>query len=62
LSDGISSGGFGPAVITWSDLQSWKLAMGIELAPWESRALVQLGSLRAAIAAEANPPARPAAS
>ncbi len=61
LSQGIGSGGFGPAVVTWADLRAWRFQMGIELAPWEARALVMLGSLRASIASEQTAKTAPGA-
>lgn len=55
ISDGISPGGFGPAVVTWNDLYCWRAQMGIDLAPWETRAIVRLGNLRAVVASEKTP-------
>ena len=54
LSLGIAPTGFGPAVITWETLRSWREIMGIDLEAWEARALVMLGMLRASIAAEST--------
>ena len=59
VSCGIASGGFGPAVVTWTDLYSWRWQMGIDLLPWEARAIIDLGSLRAVIASEKPPTAQP---
>jgi hypothetical protein len=65
LTLGIAPTGFGPAVITWEALRSWREVMGIDLEAWEARALVFLGMLRASIAAESSkttdkpPPPRP---
>lgn len=59
VSEGISAGGFGPAVVTWTDIYFWRVQMGIELAAWEAKAIVQLGNLRAVIASEKQPTATP---
>ena len=52
LSQGLSGGGFGPAVITWADLRDWQEQMGVALELWEKRALMRLGNLRALILSE----------
>jgi len=33
--------------VTWEGLAAWSDITGIELLPWEARAMVQLGSVRA---------------
>jgi len=33
--------------VTWEGLAAWSGITGIELLPWEARAMVQLGSVRA---------------
>jgi len=52
LASGISSGGFGPAVVTWSDLSAWCALRRCDLQPWEATVIVNLGQLRASIALE----------
>jgi hypothetical protein len=51
---GVASG-FGPAVVTWADLAAWCALTGVQLAPWEARALIALGAARASIVAEEKP-------
>lgn len=53
LAAGVSSNGFVPPVITWEALGAWRDEMDIgPLEPWEARALIDLGRLRAAVIAE----------
>lgn len=53
ISLGLPVSGFGPPVVTWEALRAWQDLAGVgRIEPWEARALVQLGMLRAAILAE----------
>jgi hypothetical protein len=52
ISWGLAPNGFAPPMITWETLRAWQAIGQIELDPWEARALVQLGMLRASIQAE----------
>ncbi|WP_420133957.1 phage tail assembly chaperone [Rhodopseudomonas sp.] len=52
LSAGLSSNGFGPAVVTWEALRAWSSFMRLRLEPWEARALVDMGAMRASILME----------
>jgi hypothetical protein len=52
ISWGLAPNGFAPPVITWETLRAWQALSQAELEPWEARALVQLGMLRAAIQAQ----------
>jgi len=47
ISMGLQGSGFGIPVITWRDLSAWKENTGTPLEPWEAKALVILGNLRA---------------
>lgn len=45
-----ASGGFGGVpLVSWAALRSWSLLTQTALEPWEARALVRLGIVRAAI-------------
>ena len=44
--------GYGPAIVTWRVLSAWSDQMDVKLLPWEARALVRLGVLRASIQSE----------
>jgi hypothetical protein len=37
----------GVATVTWEGLAAWCELTGIELKPWEARAMVRLGNVRA---------------
>lgn len=52
LSLGIGISGMAPPVVTWVDVAAWRQQTGEIVEPWEARALVALGALRAGIAAE----------
>ena len=52
---GLASNGMGVPIVTWESLFAWRCQMGVDLDPWEARALVRLGSLRAEILAEKKP-------
>jgi hypothetical protein len=49
---GCDGSGWGPAIVSWSSIDSWSRLTGKDLEPWECRALVSLGVLRANILAE----------
>jgi hypothetical protein len=49
IAPGLAGTGWGPAVVTWRDLEAWRAVTGGVLAPWEARVLVRLGALRAEI-------------
>ncbi|MEP9389661.1 hypothetical protein [Mesorhizobium sp. KR9-304] len=49
---GCGGGGWGAAIVTWSSIESWARLTGKDVEPWECRALVGLGVLRANILAE----------
>lgn len=51
LMDGAVTG-FGPAIITWSDVNAWSDLTRIRPEPWEARTLVRLSALRAQIIGE----------
>jgi len=51
---GMEGNGWGPPVITWQGLSAWCKMTGAQLAPWEARLLIRLGSLRARILSEAS--------
>lgn len=53
ISAGLAAGGFGPPTVTWEAIAAWRRLADIgPIEPWEARALVRLGLLRAEIAAE----------
>lgn len=53
LSRGLPQNGMGPAVVSWLDIQAWRIAMDIgPIDPWEADALVRLGLLRAVVQSE----------
>ncbi|MCW5695776.1 MAG: hypothetical protein KIS96_03465 [Bauldia sp.] len=52
ISLGLASSGMAPAVVTWRDITDWQEQTGEIVEPWEARALVSLGALRASIAVE----------
>lgn len=52
ISIGLSSNGFGPAILTWEALKAWSEFAVIRLEPWEARVLVTLGYKRALIHGE----------
>lgn len=54
ISMGVASNGMSYPTISWECLAAWRAQMRVDLDPWESRALVRLGSLRASILSE-NP-------
>lgn len=49
---GLSSNGFGPALVTWEALKAWSEFMALSLEPWEAKVLVTLGYRRAVIDGE----------
>ncbi len=52
ISMGLSSNGFGPALVTWEALTAWSAFMAVTLEPWEAKVLVTLGYKRALIDGE----------
>jgi hypothetical protein len=38
----VLSGSMGMSAIGWRDIEAWQSCMGVELAPWRSRLLVEL--------------------
>lgn len=56
LSAGLQANGFAPPMVTWEAIGAWqRLTEFGALEPWEARTLVQLGMVRAMVAAEQNP-------
>lgn len=55
---GLPANGMCPSPVAWTDLAAWSGLTGTELCPWEARALVALGDLRARVLAEDVSPAR----
>lgn len=53
-------GGFGPAALTHGELRAWQDNVGLELQPWECRALIHLSKAYCAEFAAATDPAAPA--
>lgn len=51
---GMASGGMGPAVATWEGLTAWCARMRVDLEPWEARAMIRLGHIRAVVQSEAE--------
>lgn len=51
ISGGIAIGGFGPSMVTWSDIGWWSRLMRIALDPWEVGTLVRLSIIRANVLA-----------
>jgi hypothetical protein len=49
---GVASNGMAPPVVTWRDVEAFDAAADLDLAPWEKRALVRLGNLRAMVLSE----------
>lgn len=49
---GLPSGGMGPAAPTWENLQAWRDHMRLDLEPWEARAMIRLGHIRAVVQSE----------
>lgn len=45
---GLAANGMMPSIVTWEGLAAWCDLRGIVLEPWEARAMVQLGNMRAA--------------
>lgn len=52
LSLGLKSSGMGPAMAGWDDVESYAVAMRIDMELWEKAALVRLSYERAAIQSE----------
>lgn len=53
ISLGLSPNGFAPPVVTWEALRAWQAATDVGVVePWEAKALVQLGMLRAGVMSE----------
>jgi len=53
LFQGVAHNGMTQPTVTWEALRAWQIACDIgPIEPWEARALVQLGMLRANIMAE----------
>lgn len=52
LALGVGSNGMGPPVVTWLDVEAFDRAADHGLSPWEKRALVRLGSVRASVMGE----------
>lgn len=56
ISFGLNPNGLVPALVGWRDIRAWRAEMDIgPLEPWEARALVELGLLRASIAEAMRP-------
>lgn len=53
-------GGFGPVALTHGELRAWQDNVGLELQPWECRALIHLSKAYCAELAAATDPAAPA--
>lgn len=51
---GMAGGGMGPAVATWEGLRAWADHMRLTLEPWEARAMIRLGHIRAVVQSEAS--------
>lgn len=49
---GMASGGMGPAVATWEGLTAWCARMRVDLEPWEAKAMIRLGHIRAVVQSE----------
>jgi hypothetical protein len=56
----VMQGGFGPVALTHGELRAWQDNVGLELQPWECRALIQLSKAYCAEFAAASDPAAPA--
>lgn len=52
---GLAVSGMAPPVVTWEGLAAWRAQMGIDLCPWEARAIVRMSCLRANILSEEKP-------
>ncbi len=52
ISAGLQISGMAPAVVTWESVSHWSRQMDVELEPWETREMVNLGNLRAGIQSE----------
>lgn len=49
---GIALSGMAPAVVTWEGVAAWALLMDVALQPWEARAMVTIGYIRAVVEGE----------
>lgn len=49
---GIAISGMAPAVVTWESVVAWCDLMGIRVEPWEARAMVTIGYIRAVVEGE----------
>lgn len=49
---GLSSNGFGPAVITWENLTAWSALRGVDIEPRDALTLIRLGHRRAIVLEE----------
>lgn len=49
---GLEQNGMGPVTVSWQSLECWCSQMRVEIEPWEARALVWLGTIRANIQSE----------
>lgn len=52
ISAGIAGNGTTPPVITWEAAAAWAISTGINPEPWEYRAMLVLGAMRANIISE----------
>lgn len=55
ISLGLSSNGFGAALITWDSLQAWQQLRGVDLDPQDALTLIRLSHRRAVILEEKKP-------
>lgn len=57
------STGFGPAPLSWADLQGWQAVYGARLSPWEIDRIFEIDALWVTTVAESqanqNPPTPP---
>lgn len=56
----VMQGGFGPVALTHGELRAWQDNVGLELQPWECRALIVLSKAYCAELAAATDPVAPA--
>lgn len=49
---GLAQNGMAPPAVTWEGLKAWCEQMRVTLEPWEARAMVTLGTVRANVDAE----------
>jgi hypothetical protein len=54
------SNGFGPSVVSWSDIDCWMTRTGLDLSPWEVLTLRDLSKVYVSELSQASDPNRPA--